>query len=223
MKAEVSIESARGCGFRKPGVDGVGIYLMGGHGWHACGRLPIPLHSCRACGRGIKPARGWTWVYPHEAFELEYCAADERLCLACLFGEQMPERAGLIWVGEKYYPSPDAFMRESMSLGISRKIAAIPRDFVLGETVIYLAHRSAIFTPPDPSIGRDMSFGPGLFSAFIPERVDLVVQDAEHVPERALKLASTIAEQHGEAAVRIVQVLRQGVDTQQALPIIGET
>lgn len=201
MKATVSVEARRGCGFRKPASDGVGIYLVGGREVVACGRLPIALHVCNACGQGIKPARAWTWVCPRDAFDLEYCSAAKQRCLTCLVGEQMPERAGLIWVGEKYYQMPDDFVREAALMGVSRKISALPRDFVVGATVVYLAHRKAVPQPDgDPH--------PGIFTAFVPQRVDLVIENAEQVSERALHIAAAIAKRAVVASpVRIVQVV----------------
>ena len=53
-------------------------------------------------------------------------------------------RVGLIWVGEKFYPTPQDFCAEAEKMGISRRIPAVPNDFVLGETWVWLAHRKAI-------------------------------------------------------------------------------
>ena len=82
-------------------------------------------------------------------------------------------------------------------MGVSRKVGALPRGFELGTTVVYLAHRFAV---PAPMPGEEAT--PGVFSAFRPTGVDLVIEAGEAVPERAVRLA----EQIGEGA-RIVQVI----------------
>lgn len=206
--ATVEIESERGCGFRKPSANGVGIYLVSDAPSRGCGRLPLRLTVCQACGHGIKPSRGWTWVNPHDAFgEVDVCAEPVEDCEACLLGFDMPPTAGLIWIGESFYPSPFEFLREARSMGLSRKVPALPRGFKLGETVVYLAHRSAVVN------GDEVQ--PGVFSAFVPARLDLVIEDAEAIPSRAEK----IFDAHEPGAVRIVQVLREGIDTQQELEL----
>ena len=50
-------------------------------------------------------------------------------------------KAGLLWIGEQFYPTPGEFTREAEELGISRRISAVPRDFKLGETWVLFAHR----------------------------------------------------------------------------------
>lgn len=214
MKATRVIERTRGCGYRTPAANGVGIYLMSDAPAHGCGRLPLRLTVCKACGHGIKPARGWTWVVPSEAFgDVEACERPPAECESCLLGFDMPATAGLLWIGESFYASPFEFMREARSLGISRKVPALPRGFEVGSTVVYLAHRQAVVTP----WGDDTY--PGVFSAFIPTRVDLVIENADDVPPRAAKLAEQIAGQAGDNAVRVIQVLREGIDTQGELDL----
>lgn len=61
---ETRHESERGCGFRKSGKDGVGIYLVGDGIFEPCERLPFPLTACPTCGGGIRFGRGWTWISP---------------------------------------------------------------------------------------------------------------------------------------------------------------
>ncbi len=212
MKASISIEGVRGCGYRKPSASGVGIYLMSDGPTRGCGRLPLALSVCKACGHGVKPSRSWTWIMPAAVFgQVEECARPAPDCATCLFGFAMLATAGLIWIGEKFYPSAGHYMHEARGRGISRKVPALPRDFVLGETVVYLAHRKAVhdFDKPD----EDQK--PGVFSAFIPLWVDLVIEDAEAIPSKAVSIVEKLVEKHGEESVRIIQVLREGIDTQQ--------
>lgn len=204
----VSVEARRGCGFRSSGWGGVGIYLMGEGRREVCERLPFPLHVCPTCGEGMPVRQGWGWVAPRKLFG----ADREPLCLAdvnpdhrhdvCWLCSPGAERAGLIWIGAGFYPTPADFQAEALRMGVSRKLPAIPRGFVPGETVVYLAHRAAV-TGTDAE-GRPTAT-PGVFTAFRPVRVDLVVDvdDPADLPPRALQLARRL----GDAA-RVVRVVR---------------
>ena len=219
----VSIERARGCGYRKPAKDGVGIYLVGDGLGEPCGLLPYPLEVCACCGGGIKATRGWTWVTPQLLFRsdvLSKLAGEERecelsgmvrlgrrpkmpACTRCPIGNPPAGLHGLLWIGEKFYAKPDEFMREAGAQGVSRKIKAVPKGFKLGETWVLLAHRKAV---RNPATG-EREF-PGIFTMFKPRGVDLVIKDEDDVPEKAARLAEKL----GEGA-RIVKVVRD-VDAQ---------
>lgn len=149
MRVQVNFEQERGCGYRKPAKDGVGIYLRGGSYFEECERLPYPLDVCPCCGAGIKASRGFTWINPMVIFDPytePKCAAiwedglsggydknhhDHERCWLCN-PELLGSKAGLIWIGEKHYPTPADFSREAATMGISRKIAAIPIGFEVG-------------------------------------------------------------------------------------------
>lgn len=217
-----TIEAKRGCGWRKPGANGVGVYLMGGELSAPCGRLPVPLLRCPTCDCGIKPSRSWTWIEPAGLFRVareQPCVdvmANGQLgssaCRVCPVGDAMPlGRHGLLWIGEAFYKSPHDFIREAAALGLSRKLPALPRGFELGKTWVYLAHRAAVQKVVDGAAVVQ----PGVFSAFKPHRIDLVVDtdDPAQLPERARKLAEELIEAHGEHAVRLVKVTRD-VDAQ---------
>lgn len=238
-----TIEAKRGCGWRKPGANGVGVYLMGGELSAPCGRLPVPLLRCPTCDCGIKPSRSWTWIEPAGLFRVareQPCGgpapiaptvdpsplgrvdrfrqrmsdwdALRKVCALCPIGDAMPlGRHGLLWIGEAFYKSPHDFVREAAALGLSRKLPALPRGFELGKTWVYLAHRAAVQKVVDGAAVVQ----PGVFSAFKPHRIDLVVDtdDPAQLPERARKLAEELIEAHGESAVRLVKVTRD-VDAQ---------
>ena len=209
-----SIEAARGCGYRKPSKSGVGIYLIGPAQGAPCGRLPLPLHVCPVCSSGIKASRGWTWIDPgvlfgHLPSPSTACTAGAHACVTCPIGldpAALLGKHGLLWIGEQHYRSPHLFMAEARKRGISRKLGALPKDFKLGETWVFLAHRKTI---PDPEHAGE--FLPGVFSMFRPTGVDLVIADEKAVPERAIKLAEELG-----SAARIVKVVRDA-DTQRSL------
>ncbi|MGH9649184.1 MAG: hypothetical protein ACRD3I_01810, partial [Terriglobales bacterium] len=172
-------------------------------------------------------SRSWTWIEPRLMFKaappclphrpggLKVVGAD-LFCSTCPAGGGMPEwRHGLIWIGGSFYPTPGDFMLEANRMGVSRKLPAIPKDFKLGETWEYLAHREAVTRYEDapradiqgtavPETVKVLS--PGVFTMFKPRRIDLVIADEHNIPERALKLA----EQLGEENCRIVKVVKAG-------------
>lgn len=141
-------EPERGCGYRKAG----GLYLVAGGAMSPCGKLPLRLDVCPCCGAGIKPARGWTWVSPAALFKGRVCsrAVEELLtrepiqvCRGCMLSHPV-DRAGLLWIGERFYPTAAAFLQEAGRLGVSRRISQVPRDFVVGETWVLFAHRKGL-------------------------------------------------------------------------------
>jgi hypothetical protein len=129
---------------------------------------------------------------------------------------------GLIWIGGGYYKTPGDFMKEAGRMGISRKLPAVPRNFVLGKTVVYLAHREAFQVPMSLSHAayvapKEPVLVPGIFTAFKPTGIDLVIEDENNVPERAQKLADRLqkAVDDGDAQgdVRLVKVIPEGEQT----------
>jgi len=132
----MAVEARRACGYRKVG----GLYLMGAGDGVACDRLPIRLSICPCCSQGIKQNRGWTWIdIALLVGGVHRDCGDEFPCPLCMATSEMG-RAGLLWIGEKFYPTPEHFMREAQAMGISRRVSAIPRGFKVGETWVLLAH-----------------------------------------------------------------------------------
>jgi hypothetical protein len=142
-------EAKRGCGYRKAG----GTYMvdldpqkLNQHG------LPVELHVCPTCNGGIKFSRGFQWINAR----------------ALLNHGNAPEKAGLIWVGEGFYPTPHHFMAEAQAQGVSRRLATVPRGLVIGETRIYLAHRKVDMGGKDPV--------PAVFAWFVPTGLQYIVR-----------------------------------------------
>lgn len=98
------------------------------------------------------------------------CAKSEPgQCSSCPMGFPI-WRAGLIWVGGKFYKRPEDFTQESLAQGISRRITAIPKDFELNKTWVFLAHRNT-------SIKGERR--PGIFGAIKPKRIEYVIKGTE--------------------------------------------
>jgi hypothetical protein len=163
----MAIEPRRGCGYRKIG----GLYMCAPSPNLSCCRFPFKLHICPTCNQGIKQSRAPQWFNP-APFMLEQCQFYQPMC-PHRHGWLAGERALLIWIGEKYYGSPDHFLDEAKRMGISRRIKSIPRGFVLGETKVFFAHPHCTFTTADGGV----EYGPGCFGMVIPTRFELIVTD----------------------------------------------
>jgi hypothetical protein len=209
-------ETRRGCGYRKQG----GTYLMGGGLSIVCGKLPLILETCPCCGGGIKPSRGWTWINPSKLFPAGDCslhAVHGFGCVVCPLREPADEKAGLLWIGDKFY-SVDAFTTEAAHQGVSRRISQIPRDFEVGKTRVFFAHRKVrsrivdctecngdgqILLDGDDQLskcqfcdgaGKREVWDRGIFHSFVPDRIEYVVRDddpedkLERLEKRGVKL-----------------------------------
>jgi len=205
-------EAKRGCGYRKPG----GLYLVNDGIGEPCSALPFPLGVCPCCSAGVKPTRGWTWITPDLllAGKLVPHGTPEHSD-RCPFSEpgRLGERAGLLWIGETYYSTPQDFTREAARMGVSRRIHAIPNDFEIGQWVL-LAHRKAVPSAvcdcgveSDPAgmtngethdPGCSMFGTPGIFHAFQPSRIEYVVKgdETEEQLDRLEKRGVTLVEVH---------------------------
>jgi len=129
---------------------------------------------------------------------------------------------GLVWVGGSFYKTPADFMAEAARMGISRKLPAIPNDFVLGKTVVYLAHREAALDSNVALVPEDIAKrAPGIFTAFRPTGIDLVIDDENNVPERAQRLQEKLQKQvdkgDAQGEVRLVKVIPEGEQTSLGL------
>jgi hypothetical protein len=204
-------EKKRGCGYRQPG----GLYLRTDGLGRECGALPIETTVCPTCHHGIKQARGWTWINLAELASVRGCPLNEIVatvegepdgCGNCPIADAMIQMAGLIWIGEKFYPTPGHFSREAVAMGVSRRLPGrhIPRDFRLGETWVCLAHPKAIPVPmavitEGGEIGR-VQFKPGIFHVFRPSRIEYCVKEGD--TDEALEAM----EKRGITLVKVVPV-----------------
>jgi hypothetical protein len=181
MNIQTRHEARRGCGFRKAG----GTYLCSSGYGRYCGALPIELSVCPTCHHGIKPARGWTWINLAALAAVRGCSK-EGGCGDCPIADGRIQEVGLLWVGEKFYPTANSFAEEANRMGISRRISTIPRKFKLGETWVALAHRKVIEALPDPKAG--------IFHLFKPIAIEYVVRenDSEEKLERLEKRGITL-------------------------------
>jgi hypothetical protein len=124
----------------------------------------------------------------------------------------------LLWIGRAHY-TPETYLRESRELGVSRRLSAMPKGLVLGETWVLLAHLDAV-PSKEPTICTNCGFTmaahaggglfngglmtltingetrtacetfqapkptPGIFCAFVPRAVELILKESDATPER---------------------------------------
>src|SRR4029077_876590 len=105
---ETRYDRERGCGWRKEG----GLYLVADGLSRACGKLPMPLTVCPTCHAGIKPVRSWTWIAARHLLGQQPCVNIES-CGGCPLFE-LPEKAGLLWVGGAFYKTPRDWTTEAV-------------------------------------------------------------------------------------------------------------
>ncbi len=189
----MSVEAIRGCGYRKVG----GLYLCGGGHGMDCDRLPYELKVCPTCGAGVKFSRGFTWLdwakyagNHHSDCDCMNLPGWKSYCPVC-FPSTHPQPYGLLWVGESFY-TPEAFIKEALEMGVSRRIAAIPKNLKLGETWVLFAHKKA-FEGVSVTGKKDTGFveedrRSAVFYAFRPQRLELLLWKSEFTHEKAVEL-----------------------------------
>lgn len=202
MAIATRTDSRRGCGWRKPG----GLYLVANGPSSPCGKFPIPLSICPTCNCGIKPTRGWTWVDGDALAKQTTCRFGLDFPFSLDYGtcpmSRPLGRVGLLWVGGAYYKTPADWTNEAVAQGVSRRVKALPKGFVLGETWVFVAHREAIQV--EPGLGSDtVKFAAGVFHAFKPTAVEYIVKGDETEEQIAAM------EKRGITPVRIERVEEQ--------------
>jgi hypothetical protein len=171
-------EQRRGCGYRKVG----GLYLVSeGTGMECC-KLPIELHVCPTCNQGVKQGRGWQWIDPKPW--LKGACKDTRsfMCPAA-HPENLGDKVGLLWIGERFYPSPADFTKEGHAMGWSRRIKTIPRGFKIGEHYVFLAHPKCIERQSEEAV----VWLPGVFYIWKPSRIEKIVTDSEFADDEVMQ------------------------------------
>lgn len=163
----MAVESRRGCGYRKVG----GLYLCGGGIPFFCDRLPLAIEPCPICGEEPRFSRGIAQIgpdclwNPHQAY---VDCRDPSTCPVCY----PPGRGFLMWVGEEYTPA--SFTDEARRMGVSKRIANLPTDLRIGEDWVFLAYQKLIRNERY-RYGPQAGWRPGIFHAFIPVTVELII------------------------------------------------
>jgi len=184
----MAVEAKRGCGFRKAG----GLYIVSEGLSEPCERLPIPVLPCPFCCARIKQIRGFQWLTRDYVLKgAKSCDGRDghshRLCVVCTPDVMSQENYGLIWVGGAFYLTMDDWSKEAGTLGISKRVNAIPKGVEIGKTWVLAAHPKGMPNPwyqpkPVEDNGKgaveeedDDKFLPAICSAFRVERIELIV------------------------------------------------
>jgi hypothetical protein len=106
----------------------------------------------------------------------------------------------LLGVGKEY--TTESFTMEALLQGISKRIHSIPKKLELGKTVVYLCHNKACDIPDDsPDAGGETLEQPpmvnlpktkkglGVFTAFIPQRLEMLFYESEITDKLREKMA----------------------------------
>lgn len=197
-----SAEPARGCGYRQPG----GTYLVSDRLTEPCNKLPIEMTVCPCCGAGIRASRAWTWITPDPLLDPGPHGSEwhDTICPLGTAIDWVGERAGLIWIGEKFYKTPAEFMVEAAMMGVSRRVNGVPRGFEVGKHWVALGHPKAVTHPEIPEDEKGHKT-PGIFTFFKPTAAEYIVKGDETEGELEHK------EKLGYSLVKVIKLEKKVV------------
>ncbi|KKM92845.1 hypothetical protein LCGC14_1214440 [marine sediment metagenome] len=75
----------------------------------------------------------------------------------------------IMWVGKKFYPTADDFIKEALTLGCAKRIPMLPSEIVPGKSRCFLAH-------DEGEKGQGMIFG-----FFVISGVEVILDDEERI------------------------------------------
>jgi hypothetical protein len=139
-----------------------------------------------------------------QAWKKRPCPYDEcrlsapKPCTCSTHPNNAPLQVGLLWVGKQFYKTPQKFVEEALKMGISRRIPAIPKDFVIGETWVWLAYRELIWGIVD---GKEVVKA-GVFCSFLPDQIEYIVKEddsskkLERLEKRGVTLVRLVEKEH---------------------------
>lgn len=152
-----------------------------------CGKMPLRLDICPACGHRLNRRRPWTWVSipslflrddVHCSFECSIAPTINALendddAELCAFADWWLEAriagghshcGGLVWLPVTRYPLPRSFIEQADELHVSWGLHRLDERLVIGETIVLVAH-------PDAILNRDGTISAGICCAFVPTDV----------------------------------------------------
>lgn len=180
----VQHKELRGCGLRKEG----GTYLVGAGLAKECDRGFLVIKACPICGERPHFTRGiakidFAKLFGEHRPDFGRCK-DGPDCVVC----HPPRNINhyLMWVGRTY--TLDSFIREAKRIGVCKRIAQIPIDFVVGRDWVYLARKSAnakklgiILDNPRQRVVDVMFF------AFCPTRIEYILKKEDVNNEKKIR------------------------------------
>lgn len=167
----MAIELRRGCGYRKVG----GLYLVGEGLSIVCERLPFNLHICPVCNEGIRVTRSYRWIDGSRFLGKnceKNCSCHSINCPICNSNDI--GKCLVMGVGDKFY-TPEKFIKEAQSMGVSKRIQAIPQGFEMCKTWILLTHSKAGTILENDEVKSV----PAVFYAFKPQRIEKLMKKSD--------------------------------------------
>jgi len=170
---------------------------------------PYSLFGIHARVAGERVLASGTFGRPTDTLRITYtqepCKDPIHPCFLC---DPKDQPAYIMLVGERFYTTPEDFMEEARRLGVSKRIPFVPKGLELGKTVLYLAHNKAVEVREPVAVQQatavlentqtshprllEVEKRPekrlGIFTAFIPQRVEKLVWKSEATPEELERL-----------------------------------
>ena len=183
-------EIIRGCGWRKVGA----LYLVGSGISLPCDMLPLELKECECCGFDIPFTRAFMWLRKNYIEKLTDTHVNcihppTSKCPICFPETNELRKYGLMWVGVQFYTA-ESFVNEAKAIGVSKRIANIPKGLELGKTWVLLAHLKVPFYTEIPQTGMNAEpiYKKAIFYAFIPQRVEMLIWKSQATEEKLRRL-----------------------------------
>jgi hypothetical protein len=121
----------------------------------------------------------------------------------------------LEWVGQGYYKEPKDFTQEAAQMGVSRRLkTGVPRNLVIGKTVIFLAHRNCetvtrVLKNDRSRVVHEKS--PAIFMAFVVNRLEHIVTESELENYKEFVNALTAEHENDKRMKQLYRMVSQGV------------
>lgn len=179
----VKFKTERGCGFRKAG----GLYLVGHGVSRECDRGFLIINACPVCGERPRFTRGIAKIDFAELFgehkpPLTECK-DPPSCIIC--HPRRDVNHYLMWVGRDY--TMTSFVDEAIAMGVCKRIAQVPADFVVGRDWVYLARKSVKAKTLGIKLEGRKRVADVIFYAFRPSAIEYVLKEADLKNEKKIK------------------------------------
>lgn len=176
---------ARKCGNYQAGK----LYLEGGGIAYQCDRLPLSFEKCSCCGQVINFSQGiqgpidYQKLFPYEEHH-KWCN-DRKNGIDYLCNPHLDHFKELIffmmYVGSDY--TCEEFVEEAQKMGVSKTIPFLPKDFVMGKSVVLLAKKNMVPVERGKMPSGRPLMTDAIFYAFVPKRLVKYVLEDEYSDE----------------------------------------
>jgi len=173
------------------------------HNWEPHPELPKKA-VCETCGK-VDYRSNLSKAWRAKVAEMDTVAKKEEVTVVTKTVEETPEEEPklevkavdlLMWVGNKFYPSPNDFLQEARTMGACKRVPMLPRAVVAGESRVFLAHDEAITSEllaHDEDVADEEGSGgsPGIFAYFVVNGITFITTPGTNIPEELKKRGIT--------------------------------